>query len=1030
MDSNEYFKKTYLDYFFLKEVLDKDKQYHIEGFVVNDISDESYKNIDEINILSIIIKYLLDSLPNNINTFVSYDNIEVLIHKGYKSIVLNKQYNFISSKTNQRFTNEVNQEIVNKGFIDKDTKIFNDISSLINNKNYYEIDYASKTLLLDLKQVIHNIQIYKINFIVHKCKIEHTKLFFANEKYNKKTNKTYKALQKFNDVLKYKLIEEYNNSSYSAFFNSHLEYLYEVIIVYNNQNIIDDEINKINMNNNIIEQKILFENETIKNTLNNIVIKNLTKQRFPNLFNFNHKDCLFRSDKEFAIDLLPKKYKDVVLLEHKKNQQYISQISNNKCEHTTISLRTKNVTEYYIELNNFIDNNYSEHEMITCKLCKFDIICPHEYKYHQLLTDKKNDNDQMFKQDKYENQIKQIITNMYSSDTSIQYKFYCKICGGFLADDDNALDSFKMMNTSIKSVDEEIKKYIIKECFYIIGSYIDVERLDIEPKNIVWIITDIVTGQLSDINTKLAKKKLSPPDHDLLYKFHIKLMIFTIIILLINQTKIISFRKYDKATNIKDILNQCFSIFIKYANSIISKMSIQYIDIKSLLIDYYKNVVNNTISFSKEEEVDMSLKILANGINYKIIKEYTNLYMKIRSNDIEKILNKNLIQSNKKQKTQTKEENIYDAIKIDNNNKSLLTNKKYQSFYRFVSNLKFNTDEEEPIEKIEQSFEINYNNILKLPFSSLKFGLNNKKDINFVSEKINRIDITKFYSNYTYSCPINDFHEYDNGICKKCGINFTMMNNMDKDYFNKYIKTYKKELDRQLLDKQSKIDNIISNYKIKIEKKEKINTVLNMNNINIISNLFNIDELFLVKLGSIEGIEYDIEKIKDFKIDTNERILKLINFMLYLTVEYNKFRSDKNTKNKYPQITINLIDMVSSYKNIMSNDELINLILNTIYSNIINIYNIDTKDNGLYSFLDILVHQIVQFDEIFSAYDYSGIKYLLRKSKNDEIVIDDSKFETNEIDEYSDLFGNELFDESFDGNSDDYDEVMIKTSDH
>lgn len=83
MDSNEYFKKTYLDYFFLKEVLDKDKQYHIEGFVVNDISDESYKNIDEINILSIIIKYLLDSLPNNINTFVSYDNIEVLIHKGY-----------------------------------------------------------------------------------------------------------------------------------------------------------------------------------------------------------------------------------------------------------------------------------------------------------------------------------------------------------------------------------------------------------------------------------------------------------------------------------------------------------------------------------------------------------------------------------------------------------------------------------------------------------------------------------------------------------------------------------------------------------------------------------------------------------------------------------------------------------------------------------------------------------------------------------------------------------------------------------
>ena len=197
--------------------------------------------------------------------------------------------------------------------------------------------------------------------------------------------------------------------------------------------------------------------------------------------------------------------------------------------------------------------------------------------------------------------------------------------------------------------------------------------------------------------------------------------------------------------------------------------------------------------------------------------------------------------------------------------------------------------------------------------------------------------------------------------------------------------------------------------------------------------MFNIDTVFLTKLGSIEGIEYDVNKMKDFKIDANERILKLINYMLYLAVEYNKFRSDKDAKSKYPKITTNLVDMVESYKNIMSNEEIINLILNTIYNNVIHIYNVDSKDNNLFMFLDLVVHKIIQFDEVFSQYDYSSIKYLLRKSKADDVVLDDSKYETNEVDEYEDIFGSDLFDESFDGDNGDAEESdgpSIKTDDH
>ncbi len=123
--------------------------------------------------------------------------------------------------------------------------------------------------------------------------------------------------------------------------------------------------------------------------------------------------------------------------------------------------------------------------------------------------------------------------------------------------------------------------------------------------------------------------------------------------------------------------------------------------------------------------------------------------------------------------------------------------------------------------------------------------------------------------------------------------------------------------------------------------------------------------------------------------------------------------------------------MIESYKNILTEDELINLLLNTIYNNIINIYNINNKDNDLFLFTDTLTHSIIKFDEIYSLYDYSTIKYLLRKSKNeDEVVIDTDQYDTNDVNEYDDLFGNDLFDESFDGDDDDDGSNKIKLDDY
>lgn len=1039
MDSNDYFEKTYLEYYFLKEVLERDKQYHIDGFVKNDIED---KNIDisNINIFSLLIKYLLDEIDsfNKFIPIVIHNDVENYKIKGYKSIILNKNYRLLSKHTNNFYSNSLYEEVILYGFYSLKEYLFNGLDTFVKNKNYYEIKYDSKSIIDDFKELYKNIQTYKINKITHFIKEDTKKIFFKNESFSEKYNKSFHTLKDFNDVLKYKITELYNSSSYSAFFNSHIEYLYETIINLNKPELVQDSINSLKSKNDILKQKIFNDNTIIINTLNEIVIRNLTKLRFPNLFNTNHKDCLFRNDKEFNLNELPDKYKNVILLEHEKNIELIRQVSNNKCEHKNIILyKNSGVIDFeaFSKLEEFIDNDQQENidKHISCKLCGFDLICPHEYQYIKLLKEKSEDissDKAIFNYDKHKNQVIQIITNTFSSDTSLQYKFYCKICGGFLSDDDNALESFHSLsmvqNTTIKSVDEELKKYIIREGFYIVSSYLDIESSSIEQKNIVWAITDIVIGHLSEINQKISKKKVL--DESILLKFHIKIIIFTIIILLIVQTNKISYKNFTKSNALKDLLNQTFTIFIKYASSTISKLQIQYIDIKSLIIEYYKLIVNNTITFNENTEKDINIKYIEDTINYKVLKSYLSLYLGVKTNDIEVILNKNIIQPTKNK--DPVEENLYGSIRIDKYDNKLLSNPKFQSYLNFVQNLKSGLNNNEPIDKVLDSKAIKYETIIKYPYSSLKFGLNDKKNITYSVSKIDNIDIKRFYVNYTYKCPEGEFHSYNNDddTCEKCKLTSSIINSYDNTYFTKYKKKYIDELNKQKNIKQKTVDSLINNYKKPMINKPKLDTTLNKETINIISNLFNIDIEYFINLGAIEGIEYDKKTFSSIKIDLNERILKLTNYLLYLIVEYNKFRSKDNT---FPKISTNLIDMIESYKNIMSEPELINLLLNTIYSNILNIYNIDSKNNELFMFIDTIVHNIIRFDEIFSAYDYSSIKYLLRKSKGeDDVVIDTDQYETNEINEYEDIFGSDLFDESFDGPDEDDSSNQIKTSDY
>ena len=77
--------------------------------------------------------------------------------------------------------------------------------------------------------------------------------------------------------------------------------------------------------------------------------------------------------------------------------------------------------------------------------------------------------------------------------------------------------------------------------------------------------------------------------------------------------------------------------------------------------------------------MDEDVRSVENSINYKILKSYLNTYLNIKTNDIEVILNKNIIQPNKN-KQQPKDENLYDSIKIDKYDNKLVNNNRFNSY--------------------------------------------------------------------------------------------------------------------------------------------------------------------------------------------------------------------------------------------------------------------------------------------------------------------------------------------------------------
>lgn len=893
-----------------------------EDFLYNDNLIDYINEIENINIdiKKLLIKKLLiffnpiileDELKNNQSKLiikansisVNYPiNSKVILTKSKKLInrIINSNFQIIiNGLFNLKYYNNnlsyklnnykfINQFIINKLSKEFKQDILISLTKLkyLNTSTFNNNDISNKDLQFLYKLYLNCTNLYFDNYFLQNNK---SILFYDINKFNKLSvfiNKTLvdknynNYITKFNTFLSYKINNNFNNHTYFAFESSELLNLYEQILIYS----IDDK-NVKNQINNILEtqknKKIYKENQKILNEYNLklIHLELLTKKKFPNLFNPNSKDFMFYSYKTFNLDDLPKKYKDIILIEYKKLQNYRDEYLKNKCKHKTLVKElfySNNKYSIVDQINKLIKNTNNENDFYKCIICSFNLICPHITEYYNQLFDKKK------KKETTEFSIRQHIINKYMSNSKINMIYYCKICGEELGksldleQDILYKDNIKL-NTSEYS--DKTSELVLNNINYIIYNFIVFTELNlsISKKYLITYVNNTILFYINNLEKSLRKSKLYNEDKiSLLLNFNSIIFIYATLIFIMTKYPFINFNQNKIKTGRKE-----------FSNIIIQKQK------KSIIIPKKTNINNNKdllslIKYRFKDAFNLivsSNNILLNKLNYlknidKIKEVLLKTYGIIAKND---------------------QINIIDKILLNINNSSLLmTSNIYSYFYFIKKTYPLNKKISSYNSSIFKNYNIYENNNNKLKFTDFDIILN-KKNINFKHDYLFDsftsdiiTDISKFskiddYNTYKLmSFNLFNYHLHHNLYNLPI---FDIINNIQ----NKDIELKKNILDNLYLDsfnlinKDNKEYNNYKNYinACQIIKQYEISLI----NENIMFNIYpysfiklnnkryyynkeiNLNIYYCLKDGFIHNYGIYIFKLNDKEIEINKKEL-------------------------------------------------------------------------------------------------------------------------------------------------------------
>ena len=513
----------------------------------------------------------------------------------------------------------------------------------------------------------------------------------------------------FNTFLEYKINNYFNNHSYYAFQANNLLNLYEEILIYS----IDQESIQNKIKNLLLLQDNNKEYKNNKKIIDSynlkyIQLEYLTRKRFPNLFNPNSKEIIFYKHKLFNFDDLPKKYKDIILIDYKKLQNYIIENNNNKCKHKELIKELHSTNNKYPivrELNKLIKNPLNKtNEYYKCILCSYNLICPHILEYYNILFSKKESNNEN------EFSINKHIINKYMTNAKINMIYYCKVCGGELGqslDLEQNIEYKDKIKLNTTEYTDNTLELVKNNIIHIVYSFIVFTELNINisKKYLIDYIFNSILTNINIIEKSLRKAKIYNEDEIInILDFNSIIFIYSTLIYIMTKYPFISFiqlstqkkikgqrepkniiipKKIEIKSN-KDLINlikirfkEAYDIIISTNNILLYKLKYnnQYEKIKELLVKTYGIISkNDQIAISENTNTILNTKLLdySSIYNYyyliksiyplKTISKFisalplnefnTILYnaennFKINFNNYDKILNLSNIDSNK-----------------------------------------------------------------------------------------------------------------------------------------------------------------------------------------------------------------------------------------------------------------------------------------------------------------------------------------------------------------------------------------------
>ena len=546
-------------------------------------------------------------------------------------------------------------------------------------------------------------------------------------------------------------------------------------------------------------------------------------------------------------------------------------------------------------------------------------------------------------------------------------------------------------------------------------------------KIVINSIFNMIKNNVIDIEDKISRYKDDSSDQKYnRLMFHMKIYILVAAATLANKTKVINLVLDKRSSNnddIKGLLSLVLNIFIKENVKSIKILKINNTDIKNLILQYYKNILNNDVIIEASDTSFLSYDTITKNPYYILISYYNNIYngkklninqffntgeynyvalKNLKLHPFDSTINtpelyrknslllqlyklKNLDYTDKDKLKEVKD-------KCDAMTKKLLTYEKLESF--------------EPLKKIPL-----------MPFTGNKYKFTDymrNLDERHIEHRYNydHENYILFFNIFVFKCPVINNHEFQNAKCMKCKVTIEKLQNKDKDYYKEYKNVLLNQIINNKKNKQKNLNMLFNNTKEKnnLTSRPELDVIeLNIANIDKLSDMVNKDKVFFMLLGDIENLDYNANTLSNLDPSYSyTRCIKLENYIYWFLIEYNiifkgsiKSMSQLNKYNDY-QIS-------HDYKSIC------NMLLNYLFELMLNGLELAKTDKDKYNTFLSKIDRVFRFDELLTKYNYADIRDLLQKgytpdSESSTVVNKELEYDiSNQSYNYNDVFDASLF---------------------